>query len=97
MKNKIIRSLVSVLLAVFLLPSLVSGETKEISRVADSSTIKGPKTTCDTSVTTVCTIEMWLAHKQKKNKREIKDFLKSKSIKVLHHTMQFWRPTGGHP
>ena len=33
---------------------------------------------CDTSKTTVCTIEMWLAHKHKKNNREIRKFLKSK-------------------
>ena len=52
---------------------------------------------CDTSVTTICTIEIWLAHKQKKRKKELKDSLKSKSIKVLRHTVQYWKPKGGHP
>ncbi|GJL79199.1 MAG: hypothetical protein NPINA01_21880 [Nitrospinaceae bacterium] len=52
---------------------------------------------CDTSVTTICTIEMWLAHKQKKRKKELREYLKSKSIKVLRHTVQYWKPKGGHP
>lgn len=58
------------------------------------STYKPP---CDTSKTTVCTIEIWLAHKHKKQKKEIRGFLKAKTIKVLNHTIQFWRPKGGHP
>ena len=53
--------------------------------------------TCDTSKTTVCTIELWLAHKHKKNNREIRKFLKSKQLKVLRHTIQYWKPKGGHP
>ncbi len=52
---------------------------------------------CDTSITTICTIEMWLSHKQKKKKKELRSFLKSKSIKVLRHTIQYWKPRGGHP
>ncbi len=52
---------------------------------------------CDTSKTTICTIEIWLAHKQKKRKKELRDFLKSRSIKVLRHTVQYWKPRGGHP
>ncbi len=52
---------------------------------------------CDKSKTTICTIEIWLAHKQKKRKKELRDFLKSKSIKVLRHTVQYWKPRGGHP
>ena len=52
---------------------------------------------CDISRTTVCTIEMWLAHKHKKKNREIRKFLKSKDLKVLRHTIQYWRPKGGHP
>ena len=52
---------------------------------------------CDTSITTVCTIEMWLAHKHKKKNREIRKFLKSKQLKVLRHTIQYWKPKGGHP
>ena len=57
----------------------------------------GYKPSCDTSKTTVCTIEMWLAHKHKKNNREIRKFLKSKNLKVLRHTIQYWKPKGGHP
>jgi len=53
--------------------------------------------TCDTSKTTVCTIELWLAHKHKKKNREIRKFLKSKQLKVLRHTIQYWKPKGGHP
>lgn len=52
---------------------------------------------CDKSITTICTIEMWLSHKQKKKKKELRSFLKSKSIKVLRHTIQYWKPKGGHP
>jgi len=59
-----------------------------------SSSYKPP---CDTSKITICTIEIWLAHKHKKQKKELRGFLKSKSIKVLNHTIQFWRPRGGHP
>ena len=57
----------------------------------------GYKPSCDTRKITVCTIEMWLAHKHKKNNREIRKFLKSKSLKVLRHTIQYWKPKGGHP
>lgn len=46
---------------------------------------------------TIRTIEVWLAHKQKKRKKELLEFLKSKSIKVLRHTVQYWKPKGGHP
>lgn len=52
---------------------------------------------CDTAITTICTIEMWLSHKQKKKKKELRSYLKSKSIKVLRHTIQYWKPKGGHP
>ena len=55
------------------------------------------KPNCDTSKTTVCTIELWLAHKHKKKNREIRKFLKSKQLKVLRHTIQYWKPKGGHP
>ena len=57
----------------------------------------GYKPSCDTNKTTVCTIEMWLAHKHKKHNREIRKFLKSKNLKVLRHTIQYWKPKGGHP
>ena len=55
------------------------------------------KPSCDTNKTTVCTIELWLAHKHKKKNREIRKFLKSKQLKVLRHTIQYWKPKGGHP
>lgn len=55
------------------------------------------KPPCDISKTTICTIEIWLGHKHKKKKRQIKSFLKSKSLKVLNHTVQFWRRGNGHP
>ena len=57
----------------------------------------GYKPPCDINKTTVCTIEMWLAHKHKKNNQEIRKFLKSKNLKVLRHTIQYWKPKGGHP
>jgi len=52
---------------------------------------------CQIDRTTICTIEVWLGHKQKKNKRALRQELKDKQIKVLHHTFQFWKPRGGHP
>ena len=52
---------------------------------------------CDISKTTVCTVEIWLAHKHKKNNREIRKFLKSNQLKVLRHTIQYWKRKGGHP
>jgi len=52
---------------------------------------------CDTSVTTICTIEIWLAHSHKKEDRELRKVLKGKSIKVLRNTIQVWKPRGGHP
>jgi len=55
------------------------------------------KPNCDTKKTTVCTIELSLAHKHKKKNREIRKFLKSKQLKVLRHTIQYWKPKGGHP
>ncbi len=78
--------LICSLLAVFFLTGMLSSP----GLVASASA-------CDTSVTTICTIEIWLGHKQKKRKKEIKAYLKSKSIKVLRHTIQYWKPKGGHP
>ena len=80
------------LLVVFLLNGSAWAVPKELL-------FPGPeyKPPCDTSKTTICTIEIWLANKHKKNKREIKKILKSKSLKVLGHTVQYWRPKGGHP
>lgn len=56
-----------------------------------------PAPRCDVSVITICTVEIWLAHKHKKKNKEIRGFLKSKSIKVLRHSIQYWKPRGGHP
>ncbi len=55
------------------------------------------KKSCDTSKSTICTIEMWLAHKQKKHNKEIRQFLKDRPVKVLRRTIQYWRAKGGHP
>lgn len=52
---------------------------------------------CDVSKVTICTIEIWLAHPHSKKDADIREFLKSKSIKVLRSTIQYWKPTGGHP
>lgn len=65
--------------------------------MSSSPALVSAASSCDTSVTTICTIEIWLAHKQKKRKKELQEYLKSKSIKVLRHTIQYWKPTGGHP
>ena len=83
---------VCVLLMVFLFIGKASAVPKEFL-------FPGPKykPPCDISKTTICTIEIWLANKHKKKKREIKKYLKSKSLKVLGHTVQYWRPKGGHP
>ena len=79
---------------VFLTILLMSFSVVFLPVHADS---EGYKPSCDIKKTTVCTIEMWLAHKHKKNNREIRKFLKSKNIKVLRHTIQYWKPKGGHP
>ena len=75
---------------------MLTGSSLAVSKeyLFPSSSYKPP---CDTSKITICTIEIWLAHKHKKQKKELRGFLKSKSIKVLNHTIQFWRPKGGHP
>jgi len=74
--------------------SLLTFSTMLLPTYSESETYKP---SCDTSKTTVCTIEMWLAHKHKKNNREIRKILKSKQLKVLRHTIQYWKPKGGHP
>lgn len=53
--------------------------------------------TCDISKSTICTVEIWLAHKQKKNNKEIRQTLADRPIKVLRKTIQYWRARGGHP
>jgi len=55
------------------------------------------KSGCKSGKTTICTIEMWLGHVHKKNKKLIRADLKSKSLKVLRHTVQYLKRTGGHP
>ncbi len=55
------------------------------------------KSSCDTGQSTICTIELWLAHGQKKNNKEIRQTIKDRSIKVLRKTIQYWRARGGHP
>ncbi len=52
---------------------------------------------CDIKKNTICTMEIWLAHPHKKSNRSIRKELKGKSIKVLRHTIQYWKPRGGHP
>lgn len=53
--------------------------------------------TCDVTKSTVCTIEIWLAHGQKKNNKDIRKTLSDRPIKVLRKTIQYWRARGGHP
>jgi len=62
-----------------------------------TSTVSISKPVCSKGLTTICTLEMWLEHKHKKNNRMIRKVLKDKTIKVLHHTIQYWKPKGGHP
>ena len=84
--------LICALLMLFLANSVALAVPKEFL-------FPGPeyKPPCDISKTTICTIEIWLGHKHKKNKLAIKELLKLKSLKVLGHTVQYWRPKGGHP
>ncbi len=82
--NKLLSGLMIVFLFTGVLSSILTSPV-----AAESS--------CDTSKTTICTIEIWLGHKQKKQNKEIRAYLKSKSIKVLRHTIQYWKPRGGHP
>lgn len=64
---------------------------------AEPEVASKPQSNCDTSKTTICTIEIWLAHPHSKQDAEIRAFLQSRSIKVLRNTIQYWKPTGGHP
>jgi hypothetical protein len=52
---------------------------------------------CPIEKTTICTMEIWLAHPHKKNNQAIRQVLKDKSIKVIRHTIQYWKRRGGHP
>lgn len=64
---------------------------------AHAGSREGYTPSCDTSQTTICTIEIWLAHKHKKDNGEIRKILKSRHLKVLRNTIQYWKPRGGHP
>ena len=55
------------------------------------------KISCVKKKTSICTIEIWLAHKHKKDKHAIYQRLRDSSIKVIRSTVQFWRAKGGHP
>ena len=52
---------------------------------------------CKIEKTTICTIEIWLERKHKKNNRALRKMLKDNSIKVIRNTIQYWPPKGGHP
>ena len=52
---------------------------------------------CKIEKTSICTIEIWLERKHKKNNRQIRKMLKNESIKVIRNTIQYWPPRGGHP
>lgn len=52
---------------------------------------------CDTSKTTICTMEIWLAHAQEKRDKEVRQRLDERSIKILRKTIQYWKRRGGHP
>jgi len=64
---------------------------------ASSTEVVSGQGGCDTSVTTICTIEIWLAHSHRSEDKELRKTLKEQSIKVLRNTIQVWRPRGGHP
>ena len=79
------------ILVMFLPVGADSGNQGQILKVSSS------KPVCSKGLTTICTLEMWLEYKHKKNNRAIRKVLKDKTIKVLHHTIQYWKPKGGHP
>ncbi|MDA0691749.1 MAG: hypothetical protein O3A78_08445 [Nitrospinae bacterium] len=68
-----------------------------LTGMPSSPALVSAASSCDTSITTICTIEIWLGHNQKKRKKELQGTLESKSIKVLRNTIQYWKPKGGHP
>ncbi|NIQ01172.1 MAG: hypothetical protein GWM98_12830, partial [Nitrospinaceae bacterium] len=49
---------------------------------------------CKIEKTTICTIEIWLERKHKKNNRALRKMLKKNSIKVIRNTIQYWPPRG---
>ena len=57
----------------------------------------GKKKLCGNRNTTICTIEIWLAHEHKKENKVIRSLLKENSLKVIRKTIQYWRARGGHP
>ena len=52
---------------------------------------------CQIEKTSICTIEIWLERKHRKNDRDIRKMLKGETIKVIRNTIQYWPPRGGHP
>jgi len=69
----------------------------DVGKIVPLPGLKKVDSSCGTSALTICTVEIWLAHKHKKENKEIRGFLKSNSIKVLRNTIQYWKPRGGHP
>jgi len=84
-----------VVCAIALLTSLPVGANP--GSAGQTAEAQAPDRICGKGLTTICTLEMWLAHKHKKSNRAIRQVLKDKSIKVLRHTIQYWKPRGGHP
>lgn len=81
--------------SIALLMALPAGAgSNQAEQVSNEPASKPP---CGKGLSTICTIEIWLAHGQKKNNKAIRQALKEKSLKVLHHTIQYWKPKGGHP
>ena len=80
--------LICALLTVFLANGIALAVPKELL-------FPGPEYNppCDTSKTTICTIEIWLGHKHKKNKLAIKELLKLKSLKRRFTNMLKINPT----
>lgn len=85
------------LAAVFFIGGPFPASGGEPSQVSRSGEEPAAQSACGNSQTTICTIEIWLAHQRSKQDKEIREFLKSKDIKVLRNTIQYWKPSGGHP
>jgi len=83
------KKFLSRLIVVFLVAGILSPGVIKMAESAEPG--------CDNPKTTICTIEIWLSHQQKKRDKELRKFLKSRSLKVLRHTIQYWKPRGGHP
>ena len=88
MKSDLRIGILGAALAVLFAGTAVAGDTAQKDYVPSG---------CKIEKTTICTIEMWLERKHKKNNREIRKMLKGESIKVIRNTIQYWPPRGGHP